>query len=198
MHGKAPSQASEFLEKCSQYLAGPDLPVPTARGLAGELVSRYDERWRHYHTAAHLLDMAGFLIEVADDLDNPQTVFWATTGHDSIYLPKNTGGMNERLSGALTGGLVMPYLPAEEVRAIDRYICATADHGWDGKDMDLAYFLDADMKILGAPAEEFDEYDANIRLEYDIFKDEVYRPGRAAILKGFYDQPRLFHHGHGA
>lgn len=184
--------APSLMEQCGAYLLGEELPELTSRRLAGPLIDRYNEPWRRYHTIPHLKDMVGFLVEIVDELEQPRPTFWATLGHDGIYLPRNPQGMNERLSGALTSGLVMPYLSAQEVQRIDRHINATANHVWDGKDMDLAYFLDADMKILGAEPEEFDKYDDNIRLEYDMYDDETYRQGRIHVLREFARKPRLF------
>lgn len=186
------TEAATITESCEPYLVGSDLPPGRARDLAGELIRRYDESWRRYHTARHLSDMVGFIIENVDALKNPRTVLWAALGHDSIYVPANTGGMNEAMSAQLAAGMLRPSLPSSEAAGVDGYIRATADHGWDGEDMDLAYFLDADMKILGAPRDEFDEYDANIFEEYRGVYDEIsYRAGRIQVLSGFLTRSKL-------
>lgn len=48
----------------------------------------------------------------------------------------------------------------------------------------MALFLDMDLSILGADEAEFDEYEANVRREYNWVDEEGWRVGRARVLKG--------------
>ena len=68
---------------------------------------------------------------------------------------------------------------------------------------DCALFLDMDLSILGAPAEDFDRYDQAIRQEYIAIPDDIFLPRRRDIMAGFLERPRLFltetfHQSHGA
>lgn len=186
------SQLAALMEQSGPYLVGPGFPEEAARRVAGEAVERYNEPWRFHHAFDHLADVTGYLVEVAEDLRSPRASLWTGIGHDAVMIPQLLGGVNEDLSAQWTVAKLEPYLSGRELELIDRYVRASASHSWDRKDSDLAHFLDADLKILGAPPEAFEAYDANIRREYSFVDLETYRQGRYAILNGFYRQKRLF------
>ena len=56
----------------------------------------------------------------------------------------------------------------------------------------MAYFLDLDLQILGAPAKKFKAYEAAVRREYAHVDDAAWRIGRAAVLQRFAARPRLY------
>ena len=58
--------------------------------------------------------------------------------------------------------------------------------------MDTNRFCDADLGILGASRADYDAYAAQIRAEYSRYPDDLYIPGRAAVLRKLLDQPALF------
>ena len=51
---------------------------------------------------------------------------------------------------------------------------------------------DADLAILGAPAARYADYAADVHVEYAHVPDPAFRAGRAAILRGFLDRPRIY------
>ncbi len=177
------------------YLQGPDMSATRAGSLVLDAMERYSEPWRRHHVVDHMCDVIGFLLENVDELDNPRRTLWAAIDHDIVYVPEASlaPGANERRSAQLNQQRLDGLLPTEEVDSSGAYIIATADHSWDGQDMDLAYLLDADLKILGAPEDEFDKFDDNIWEEYKEIVDlDTYNTNREGILRGFYDKKRLF------
>jgi predicted metal-dependent HD superfamily phosphohydrolase len=54
---------------------------------------------------------------------------------------------------------------------------------------------DADLGILAAPRERYDEYVAAVRREYAHLPDDVFQAGRASVLRSLADKPALFHTG---
>jgi predicted metal-dependent HD superfamily phosphohydrolase len=52
---------------------------------------------------------------------------------------------------------------------------------------------DADLAILASSPERYAEYAADVRHEYSHVPDEVFRTGRAAILRDLVGKPHLFH-----
>lgn len=176
------------------HLQGPKLDGRRASSLVIDAMNRYSEPWRHHHVVAHLSDVVGFLLENVEELENPRRTLWAGIDHDIVYVPQAIiPGANEELSAQLNEKRLISFLPAEEVESMGRFIRTTADHEWDGEDNDLAYLLDADLKmILGAPEEEFDRYDINISHEYAFVPPHDYVTARKRILRNFYDQDRLF------
>ena len=67
---------------------------------------------------------------------------------------------------------------------------ATAGHR--PADADEAILVDADLAILGAPANEYTSYVAGVRAEYAHVTDDAWREGRSALLRGFLATPHLF------
>ncbi|MEK6849795.1 MAG: hypothetical protein AABY01_04475, partial [Nanoarchaeota archaeon] len=57
---------------------------------------------------------------------------------------------------------------------------------------DSKYIVDLDLAILGAPQEEFDQYERDIRKEYASVPEEIYVPKRREILKQFHTRKPLF------
>lgn len=176
------------------HLTGHGLDFTRANRLTLEAIDRYNEPWRRHHNIPHLNDVVGFLMDHLEVLEKPRRTLWAGVDHDIVYVPWVAApGVNEELSAQLNRQRLAPFLPTEEVASMGSFIRKTADHEWDGADNDLAYLLDADLKILGAPEEEFDQYDNNIWEEFkDFVPKDVYDAGRKGILQGFYDQDRLF------
>jgi predicted metal-dependent HD superfamily phosphohydrolase len=82
------------------------------------------------------------------------------------------------------------YLAAtiDESRA---HILATKAHVMSANH-DSNLFTDADLSILGAPADEYMQYTGQIRKEYRYYPDLVYKPGRKKVLRHFLEMERIF------
>ncbi len=163
------------------------LPDPvTARIVAG-----YTEPHRRYHTLRHLAEMARSWrdVEAGPGWRDPRATWLALLFHDVVYdLALGPGG-SEEASARLLGELVPASAEAQ------RLVRLTAAHGHEpeGLDPDAAHFLDADMAILGAEPERFDEYEAQVRAEYVPFiGEEAYGFGRRAFLAGLAEKPRIY------
>lgn len=153
-----------------------------------QFLARYEyEPWRHHHTLSHLGHMATFFSEHWNKLEDPAVVFAATLGHDSIYIPQLyhpaiPAGLNEELSAQLTEYSFKTIFSDKRLQRIGHYIRKSATHEWDGEDNDLGYFLDADMLILAAEPDIFNEYDEGINKEYAHVDPVQFRHAR----KGFF------------
>jgi predicted metal-dependent HD superfamily phosphohydrolase len=79
---------------------------------------------------------------------------------------------------------------------IDRLIRLTAGHDADVEEPLEAAFQDADMWILSAPQERFDDYCAQVREEFAHVPDAAYRQGRAAVLEPFLHRDSIYHTSH--
>ncbi len=167
--------------------------VETSTGTAVQW--RYHEPWRHYHDWSHPLAMIGHLaaaerdgIQVHDTTAAAAFVLW----HDAIYDPQATAGRNEELSAALCRSELSA--PAISVERAVTAILATAEHkSPDAAGCpDGALLLDVDLAILGADADDFERYDAQIAAEYAHVEPAAYRAGRAGVLRRFLDRERLY------
>lgn len=174
------------------------MPADFARtypDLARGLQARYGEAQRHYHGWTHIQTMLTGLAEIQDMLDSVAAVEIAVWYHDAVYDPR--AGDNELKSAELAASDLAGKVDERTLTGATAMIRATFGHQMpdDGAAEDLqdcAAFLDLDLAILGADADTFDTYDANIRREYHFVPDDLYRPARRAVLEGFLGRPRLY------
>ena len=161
---------------------------------AGEqLLARWREPHRHYHTVSHLtavLDVVDRHAELADRADLVRLAAWC---HDAIYDPRATGDANERASATLAADLLDGLgVPASAVAEVRRLVLLTAGHAVAPGDSDGALLCDADLAVLAAPPAAYDSYAAAIRREYAHVPEPAFRAGRAAVLSGLLALPTLF------
>lgn len=181
--------------------------VPRAPGndvvenLGADLLARWSEPARRYHTTTHLVEMFWALEELEErrEIDDRQGCLarLAAWFHDAVYDPAASPGGNESDSATLARkSLRSLSLKDHDVDAIDRLILLTARHNADaGKPLDAA-FHDADLWILSAAPGRFDEYCDQVRQEYAHVPDAVYGKGRTAILGPLLHRDRIYRTSH--
>jgi predicted metal-dependent HD superfamily phosphohydrolase len=82
---------------------------------------------------------------------------------------------------------------AEEVA---RLVRLTEHHLPVDDDTNGCVLSDADLAILAAAPERYAEYTADVRQEYAHVPDDLFRAGRAAVLRDLLAKPSLFHTAH--
>ena len=158
------------------------------RSAGTDLLTRWTEPARRYHTTRHLVEMFWALEELEDagEIDDRQGAVarLAAWFHDAIYDPGASAGSNEAGSAALARhSLQHVGLGDDDIDAVDRLIRLTVSHdAHDAQPLETA-FHDADLWILSAPEERFDGYCDQVREEYAAVPDAAYGLGRAAILE---------------
>ena len=60
------------------------------------------------------------------------------------------------------------------------------------EDADAALLVDVDLSILGQSGDRFDQYEEQIRREYDWVEAKAFSAGRSAILKSFLQRPFIY------
>lgn len=70
-------------------------------------------------------------------------------------------------------------------------ICATQQHQ-QNEIGDINWLIDFDLKILAKDWEDYKIYFQQIRKEYRIYPDFLYKPGRAKALKHFLENEFIF------
>ncbi|MEU1350512.1 hypothetical protein ABZ438_32740 [Streptomyces sp. NPDC005786] len=171
---------------------GPD-PLP----YADNLLARWAEPQRRYHTIAHLaavLDHVDTLAAHAADADAVRLAAWF---HDAVYRPDRSE--NEERSAVLAErALPEAGVPGAITAEVARLVRLTVSHDPADGDSNGEVLCDADLAILAAPPKEYAEYAARVRAEYGFVPDEAFREGRAAVLRQLLELPRLFRTPHGA
>lgn len=164
---------------------------PTDSSVGAALLGRWAEPHRRYHTWAHLGAMLSIVDQHAALVEDADAVRLAVWYHDAIYDP--TAGDNEDRSAALAAEQLPDLgVPAERVAEVVRLVRLTAGHRVADGDRNGALLADADLAILAAPASAYREYTAAIREEYAHVHDQMFRLGRAIVLQGLLDLPRLY------
>jgi len=156
-----------------------------------EVLTAYGASNRHYHTLQHLEDLHASMAGVWSQLDVPDAVLLALVYHDIVYRAHRTD--NEERSAVLMRERMLLHvdLPVHLVERAARHILATKNHV-NNEDLDTELFTDADLSILGAPADRYAQYAKQVRREFKIYPDLLYRPGRRKVLKHFLDMPQIF------
>lgn len=149
--------------------------------LLEQLLARYREPHRHYHTLQHLAECFEKFDELRDVAAHPGDVELAIWFHDAVYEPRRDD--NEARSAdwarATVGERVAELVMATRHEAVPA-------------DIDAQVLVDVDLSILGAPPTRFDEYERQVREEYRWVPEFLYRRKRREILASFLARPTIY------
>lgn len=171
---------------------GPD-PVP----YADNLLRRWQEPQRRYHTLAHLtavLDHVDVLEEYADDPDAVRLAAWF---HDAVYRPERSEN-EERSARLAERALPEAGVSDGKTAEVARLVRLTVTHDPADGDRNGQVLCDADLAILAAPPSAYAAYTAAVREEYHFIPGAAFREGRAAVLRRLLALPALFRTPYGA
>ncbi len=161
-----------------------------AEGVFCQVMAAYQSEGRAYHTLQHLGECFERFEEVRDAADRAGEVEVALWFHDAVYDTHRAD--NEAASAAWAQAVVAGVGGTQHVLdRIGRLILATR-HDSAPTDPDQALMVDIDLAILGADQPRFDEYESQIRREYQWVPEQLFRDRRRAILQGFLDRPRIY------
>ncbi len=154
--------------------------------LGTDLLRRYGERHRRFHTVAHLSMVLGNLAEAEAD---PRLAL-AAWFHDAIYRPGWPG--NERASALLARReLSRLGAPAVLIEFVADGVLSTASHRL--QNLDFAPLIDADLSILGAESDAYRDYCSAIRAEFKRVPQVLFRRGREAFLRSMLARDWIYH-----
>ena len=154
---------------------------------AADLVTRYAEPQRRYHTLEHIDEM----LAVTDKLGATEEVTCAVWFHDAYYEPARTD--NEDRSAAYARDVLGALgASAAFIREVARLVESTRLHDPEEDDHNGQVLADADLAILGAATDRYSRYVRDVRAEYAHVSDDDWRAERGRILSDFLERPRLF------
>ena len=162
--------------------------------LYDDLVSKYCQVFRKYHTLQHLDECLERLDEVRDLAERPDEVEMALWFHDAVYDVRRHDN-EQRSADWACESLSAAGVSSDVVDRVRSLILAT-DHRSPPQGRDAEIIVDIDLAILGAESGRFDEYERQIREEYDWVAEDVFRRERGRILTGFLARPRIFRTDH--
>ena len=167
----------------------------TAAGL--DLIARYKEPHRRYHTVRHLTEVLHVVDQLASEADDLDAVRLAAWFHDAVYQSgagHPTDDVSNEEASALLAELVLANLgvPAPRVAEVARLVRLTEKHAADVGDHNASVLFDADLAILAAAPARYEQYTQAVREEYREIPEDLFRPGRAQILNALLQAPALY------
>lgn len=179
---------NELLRRCQS--TGPDT-APDPGPYGRELLERWGEPQRHYHTLDHLSDVLARATELTAYAHDPDTVALAAWFHDAVYRPDRSEN-EERSADLARRALTEAGVPADRTSEVVRLVRLTVTHDPPPGDADGEVLCDADLAVLAGDPASYAAYAAAVREEYAFVPDPDFRSRRAAILRRLLDLPRLF------
>ncbi|WNH08780.1 hypothetical protein [Thalassobellus suaedae] len=150
--------------------------------LWNEIEEQYTLKIRHYHNLSHIAAMFNHTKTIKSNITNYDTFLLAIWYHDIIYKP--TKNNNEEKSALLA---------EKRLKTIKNLIISTKKHELILKENnDNSYLLDIDLSILGSDWKTYETYIKNIRKEYAMFPDFIYKKGRKKVLQHFLERKTLY------
>ena len=173
--GVAPDELSARWQRLA---AAWGAPANIVDAVYRDVVTRYSEPHRHYHTLEHVAEV----LAVVDELNGGVEVEFAAWLHDVIYDVR-AADSEARSAGYAGEVLAQLRAPDEVIREVQRLIELSATHAVVGGDVRGAVFVEADLAILSATTERYDRYVRDVRREYAHVDDDAWRRGRRAVLE---------------
>ncbi|HEY0520070.1 MAG TPA: hypothetical protein VGC84_11310 [Ilumatobacteraceae bacterium] len=202
------TQPETQIRSAWRHIAGPHHD-----GYIDDVLVRYAEPHRHYHTATHVMFVLRHVRDIAHagGAAPSPAVIAAALYHDAIYEP--AAHDNEGASAVLAvHDLGEIGWARDECEKVAGLIIATAGHvaddavtvgrgeGGEGPQRsdtgDVAMLLDADLAVLGADPAMYQAYVNGVRAEYAHVSDEQWRIGRRDVLVRFLGRDRLYRTSH--
>ncbi|MEM8523447.1 MAG: hypothetical protein AAGG68_02330 [Bacteroidota bacterium] len=153
-----------------------------------EIAAHYCSKPRHYHNLQHLEDMLQELETVKQDVQEMDSILFSIFYHDIIY--KATQSDNEYQSALLFKKRISK-TNFEHIEYCFQQIEATKMHQLS-EDRDTNFLIDIDLAVLGQEWKTYEEYCQQIRREYRIYPNFMYRKGRKKVLEKILGQDQLY------
>lgn len=157
-----------------------------------DIETKYTNKKRYYHNLTHLYNMFLQIEEFKIEIEDLNSLKFAIWYHDIIY--KSTKKDNEAQSAIFAEkALKILKYDMSEIEKVKNLIISTKTHELLlTQNSDNAYLLDLDLSILGADWKTYSKYIQNIRKEYKIYPDILYKRGRKKVLKHFLERDVLY------
>ena len=153
-----------------------------------DLEKAYSKKSRYYHNLTHLKEMIASFEIYRDKLQNPNEVLFSIFYHDFVY---SASKKDNELKSAEYALAILPENSNLNKQLVFDAICATQQHQQNAIE-DINWLIDFDLKILTKDWEDYKIYFEQIRKEYHIYPDFLYKPGRAKALKHFLENEFIF------
>ncbi len=155
-----------------------------------EIAVNYGKSSRYYHNLLHLESLLRELLPIRNEIMDWGTLIFSIAYHDVVYNVMKKD--NEEKSAEFAYERLSKLgLPEEIKNKCSDQILATKSHQHSA-DGDTNFFTDADLSVLGADPDSYSIYTSQIRKEYRIYPDLIYKPGRKKVLLHFLAMKHIF------
>lgn len=156
------------------------------------LVARYTEPNRFYHTLKHIewcLDELDAVKDLAHDVNAVETALWY---HDIVYDTHRSD--NEAQSALLAMRVLAEARVPDDFMLNVRDLILTTQHTNipDSWDIDAHLVVDIDLASLGYPFEVFLKNNHDIRKEYTWVSEDEFRIANSKILGSFLRRENIY------
>ncbi|MYS20901.1 Predicted metal-dependent phosphohydrolase, HD superfamily [Streptomyces sp. DvalAA-14] len=182
----------ELVRRCQQDPDTAPDPVPYGQNL----LERWAEPQRRYHTLDHLLAVLTRATELTAHADDPDAVALAAWFHDAVYRPDRSEN-EERSAKLAERALPEVGVDGSRTQEVARLVRLTVTHDPGDGDRNGEVLCDADLAVLAGDPADYAAYAADVREEYAFVPDDLFRTGRAEILARLLALPHLFRTGYG-
>jgi predicted metal-dependent HD superfamily phosphohydrolase len=155
-----------------------------------EVHTQYSKQNRYYHTLEHLDHLVRELSSIRTQIDDWLTLVFSVAYHDIIYNTRRSDN-EEKSADFAAERLSLIKMPKDKIDKCRQQILATKVHSISS-DNDTNLFTDADLAILGAEPDRYKTYTEQIRKEYSLYPDFLYKPGRKKVLTHFLQMPVIY------
>ena len=156
-----------------------------------ELIRHYSSDNRQYHSLTHIIKLLRLFEEHKFNIQDEDVVFFAIWFHDAVYSSWRDD--NEEKSAFWASEVLKETaMPAHRIEKVFQFIMSTKTHV-SNNDIDLNFFLDFDLSILGSDDTIYDVYARQIREEYSLMPTFLYKRGRRKVLTHLLARPYIYH-----
>ncbi|MBC8754170.1 hypothetical protein H2O64_05770 [Kordia sp. YSTF-M3] len=161
--------------------------------LWNEIHKKYTSKKRHYHNLNHIGYMLRLAADNQTDLIDYDTLQFAIWYHDVIYNALKSD--NELKSAAFARKRLKKLkIDPKSIENCANLIISTKKHEiLNVQNQDNAYLLDFDLAILGTTWKWYELYTKQIRKEYSMYPDFMYKKGRKKVLQHFLERPQIYY-----
>lgn len=155
-----------------------------------ELNELYASKNRHYHNLNHLSDIYIQLLSIQKQIENWNIILFTLFYHDAIYIA--TKKDNEEQSAQMAKRILAEIgVAPNNIGLCFDQILATKSHLMS-PDNDTNLFTDADLSILGRDWSSYNNYCKQIRKEYSIYPNFLYKRGRRKVIQHYLSMDSIF------
>lgn len=154
------------------------------------LCKRYSEPQRRYHTLQHLSECLALADQDKALGQHPAEVAYALWFHDAVYELDRHDNEQECANWA-RASLTAAGVQADVADRVSASIMATC-HSDRPSSPDAQLVVDIDLAILAAAPDRFEEYERQIRVEYQHVPEQIFLTKRRAVLSSFLERPHIY------